>query len=66
MTHELGLHRAEASTNLDNIRSQHVLRANGFTPYGVAHAHMYVLGAWHDSLLCERVLDDGPPPGRDR
>ncbi|MFE2348567.1 GNAT family N-acetyltransferase [Kitasatospora cineracea] len=57
MTDELALHRAEASTNLDNLPSQHVLRRNGFTPYGVAHSAILLDGVWQDSLLWERVLD---------
>ncbi|WP_232795286.1 GNAT family N-acetyltransferase [Kitasatospora sp. NRRL B-11411] len=57
MADELALHRAEASTNLDNLPSQHVLRRNGFTPYGVAHSAILLDGVWQDSLLWERVLD---------
>jgi ribosomal-protein-alanine N-acetyltransferase len=56
MSSVLGLHRAEASTQLDNLASQHVLRANGFTPFGVAHAEFYALGAWHDQIRWERLL----------
>ncbi len=42
MPEELGLHRAEASTNLENLPSQRMLRRNGFTPYGVAHAAIFL------------------------
>ncbi|GIG68099.1 GNAT family N-acetyltransferase [Phytomonospora endophytica] len=58
MTEELGLHRAEASTNLANLASQRVLRRNGFSPYGVAHAAILLDGSWHDGLLWERILAD--------
>ncbi|WP_405634255.1 GNAT family N-acetyltransferase [Streptomyces sp. NBC_01178] len=58
MREELGLHRAEASTNLENLPSQRVLRRNGFTPYGVAHAAILLEGEWRDGLLWERVLGD--------
>ncbi|UWE10804.1 GNAT family N-acetyltransferase [Actinacidiphila bryophytorum] len=58
MAGELGLHRAEASTNLENLPSQRVLRRNGFTPYGVAHSAIRLNGAWHDGLLWERILSD--------
>ncbi|MFI1806670.1 GNAT family N-acetyltransferase [Streptomyces californicus] len=58
MREELGLHRVEASTNLENLPSQRVLRRNGFTPYGVAHAAILLDGAWRDGLLWERVLGD--------
>uniref|UniRef100_A0AAU3GTE0 GNAT family N-acetyltransferase n=1 Tax=Streptomyces sp. NBC_01401 TaxID=2903854 RepID=A0AAU3GTE0_9ACTN len=60
MTDELGLHRAEASTQLENLPSQRVLRRNGFTPYGVAHNAIHLDGAWRDTLLWERTL---PAPG---
>lgn len=60
MTEELGLHRAEAHTRMDNLASQRVLRANGFRPWGVAHAHIFLEGAWHDEVFWERTLDDAP------
>ncbi|WSL09494.1 GNAT family N-acetyltransferase [Streptomyces sp. NBC_01288] len=56
MTDELGLHRAEASTNLENLPSQRVLRRNGFSPYGVAHSSIFLDGHWRDGLLWERIL----------
>ncbi|MEU0137177.1 GNAT family protein [Streptomyces sp. NPDC006296] len=58
MADELGLHRAEASTQLENLPSQRVLRRNGFSPYGVAHSSILLDGAWRDALLWERVLGD--------
>ncbi|MEV0840655.1 GNAT family protein [Actinocatenispora sera] len=58
MADELGLHRAEASTNLENLPSQRVLRRNGFHPYGVAHAAILLDGRWRDGLLWERILGD--------
>lgn len=56
MTADLGLHRAEASTQPANLGSQRVLRANGFTLSGVAHELIRIEGAWRDSLLWERTL----------
>ncbi len=56
MIHELGLHRAEATTQIDNIASQNVLRKNGFVPIGIAHERIFTVGAWHDEILWERVL----------
>ncbi|MFG1811594.1 GNAT family N-acetyltransferase [Streptomyces sp. NPDC049040] len=58
MTDELGLHRAEASTNLENLPSQRVLRRNAFSPYGVAHSSIFLDGSWRDGLLWERILGD--------
>jgi ribosomal-protein-alanine N-acetyltransferase len=58
MAGELGLHRAEAFTQMDNLGSQHVLRNNGFVPFGVARQHIYTSGAWRDEILWERLLDE--------
>jgi ribosomal-protein-alanine N-acetyltransferase len=57
MRDELGLHRAEATTQLDNLGSQHVLRANGFVPFGVANSRMFTAGAWRDEILWQLLLD---------
>ncbi|WP_310794853.1 GNAT family protein [Streptomyces sp. TLI_171] len=57
MTDQLGLHRVEAATNLENLPSQRVLRRNGFSPYGVAHSSILLDGRWQDALLWERLLD---------
>ncbi|MFE7172546.1 GNAT family N-acetyltransferase [Streptomyces sp. NPDC057616] len=61
MRDELGLHRAEAHTQLENLASHAVLRRNGFTPWGVAHAHIHIGGTWRDELFWERTLSDAPP-----
>jgi [ribosomal protein S5]-alanine N-acetyltransferase len=58
MTDELELHRAEASTALENLPSQRVLRRNGFSPYGVAHSSILLDGSWRDGLLWERILGE--------
>ncbi|MEW1636853.1 GNAT family protein [Streptomyces sp. NPDC093801] len=58
MAEELGLHRAEASTHLENLPSQRVLRRNGFSPYGVAHSSILLDGRWRDGLLWERLLGE--------
>lgn len=44
MADEFDLHRAEAFTQLDNFGSYHVLRKNGFVPYGIAHSHIFIAG----------------------
>jgi ribosomal-protein-alanine N-acetyltransferase len=41
---------------MENLASHAVLRKNGFTPWGVAHAHIYLDGAWHDDVFWERTL----------
>ncbi|MBD0694915.1 GNAT family N-acetyltransferase [Streptomyces sp. CBMA123] len=58
MADELGLHRAEASTRLENLPSHRVLRRNGFSPYGVAHSAILLDGHWRDGLLWERILGE--------
>ena len=57
MADELKLHRAHASTQLDNVGSQHVLMNNGFIPYGVAHSQIKLGGRWRDVILWERLLE---------
>ena len=57
MTTELGLHRAEAITQTENLGSQRVLRNNGFLPCGVFRSRIFTAGAWRDEILWERLLD---------
>ncbi|MFI8963702.1 GNAT family N-acetyltransferase [Streptomyces sp. NPDC053493] len=59
---ELGLHRVEASTLLDNHASQRVLAKCGFVPIGTAPNYLHIDGAWRDHHLFQRVLHDDPPP----
>jgi ribosomal-protein-alanine N-acetyltransferase len=58
MISDLGLHRAEAFTQIENIASQNVLRKNGFVPIGIAHERIFTVGTWHDEMFWERVLDE--------
>jgi [ribosomal protein S5]-alanine N-acetyltransferase len=57
MADELGLHRAEAHTQVENLASHGVLRRNGFVSYGIAHGHIFIQGAWHDEIFWERILE---------
>jgi ribosomal-protein-alanine N-acetyltransferase len=57
MAGELRLHRAQATTQLDNTGSQHVLANNGFTAFGVAHSHILLGGLWRDVIMWERLLE---------
>ena len=57
MTRQLRLHRAQASTQLDNVGSQHVLQNNGFAAFGIAHSHILLGGLWRDVILWERLLE---------
>ena len=58
MTRDLGLHRAEAFTQIENTTSQHVLRKNRFLPIGIARSHIFTVGAWHDEIMWERLLEE--------
>jgi ribosomal-protein-alanine N-acetyltransferase len=55
---ELGLHRIEAGTAVDNIASQRVLEKNRFTRVGLLRAHLRVHGEWLDHYLWERIVGD--------
>jgi ribosomal-protein-alanine N-acetyltransferase len=57
MANELRLHRAQATTQLDNTGSQHVLINNGFTAFGVAHSQILLGGLWRDVIMWERLLE---------
>jgi ribosomal-protein-alanine N-acetyltransferase len=48
---ELGLHRVQAETLLHNVRSQAVLRRNGFRRIGMAPAYLNIAGRWQDHIL---------------
>lgn len=58
---ELGLHRIEAGTLVDNLASQRVLAKTGFEQYGLAPRFLHIDGAWRDHRLFQRILHDDPP-----
>jgi ribosomal-protein-alanine N-acetyltransferase len=58
---ELGLHRVEANTLLDNVPSQRVLTKCGFEEFGVAPEYLHINGAWRDHRLFQRILNDRRP-----
>ncbi|MGW0392794.1 GNAT family N-acetyltransferase [Streptomyces sp. NPDC003042] len=58
---ELGLHRVEAGTLVDNTASQRVLAKAGFQQYGLAPRYLHINGAWRDHRLFQRLLHDDPP-----
>lgn len=55
---ELGLHRVEAGTAVDNVASQRVLEKNRFARVGLLRAHLLIRGAWVDHYLWERIVGD--------
>jgi ribosomal-protein-alanine N-acetyltransferase len=57
----LRLHRVQAGTLTNNLRSQRVLDRLGFVEYGRAAAYMNIAGAWQDHLLYHLIT---PTPER--
>jgi ribosomal-protein-alanine N-acetyltransferase len=55
---EQRLHRLEAGTVPDNVRSQRVLLHNGFVPFGLARRYLSIAGRWQDHVLFQRLADD--------
>lgn len=62
MTEDIGLHRAEAFTLVENFASQKVLSNNGFSSSGIAHSRIYVANAWRDEVFWEQTLASEAPP----
>jgi ribosomal-protein-alanine N-acetyltransferase len=56
--HDEGLHRLEAGTIPENVRSQAVLLRNGFEQYGYAPRYLSIAGRWQDHLLFQRLRED--------
>jgi ribosomal-protein-alanine N-acetyltransferase len=54
---EVGLHRLEAGTLVDNVASQRVLEKNGFERIGIARRYLKIAGDWRDHVLFQRVAD---------
>ncbi len=52
---ELGLHRVQAGTLVDNHASQRVLARCGFVPYGLAPSYVLLDGAWRDHVLFQAL-----------
>lgn len=55
---EMGLHRLEASTLMDNSRSQGVLKACEFNELGISEKYLYINGEWRDHKIFYKVNDD--------
>ncbi len=51
----LGLHRVQAGTLVDNVRSQRVLGRNGFVRYGLAPGYLKIDGRWQDHVLFQKL-----------
>ena len=55
---EVGLHRVEAATLVDNLPSQRVLEKNEFERIGLARSYLRIAGNWQDFFLFQRLYDD--------
>lgn len=55
---ELGLHRLQAETLVDNKASQRVLLKNGFIQYGLAPEYLKIAGRWQDHALFQVTFPD--------
>ena len=55
---QLGLHRLQAETLVDNAASQRVLLKNGFVQYGHAPEYLKIAGRWQDHLLYQVTFPD--------
>ena len=55
---QLGLHRLQAATLVENAASQRVLMRNGFAQIGLAPRYLRIAGQWQDHLLFQRILSD--------
>ena len=52
---ELGLHRIQAETLVQNVASQRVLLKNGFVKYGLAPDYLKIAGRWQEHVLFQVV-----------
>lgn len=52
---ELNLHRLEASTLIDNLKSQRVLKACGFSELGINSSYLFINGKWRDHITFYRI-----------
>lgn len=54
----LGMHRVEATCSPENVASARVLEKAGLSLEGHLRDHLLVRGAWRDSLLYARIVQD--------
>lgn len=55
----LGLHRVQAETLVDNLRSQRVLEKNGYERFGMAPGYLHIAGEWRDHVMFQRLAGSG-------
>ncbi len=59
---DLGLHRVQAATMVENVASQGVLRGCGFDRIGEAAGYLAIAGRWADHVLWQRLNTTMGPP----
>lgn len=52
---EMGIHRLEASTLVDNYKSQGVLKKCGFKKLGINEKYLFINGKWRDHITFYKV-----------
>lgn len=55
---DLELHRIEASTLVDNFRSQFVLKACDFKEIGISEKYLFINGKWRDHKIFYKVNEN--------
>lgn len=60
---EEGLHRVEAGTIPENLRSQAVLQRAGFVRFGYAPRYLQIAGRYRDHILFQRLADEDADQG---
>lgn len=55
---EMYLHRIEASTLCDNVKSQSVLLGCGFKKLGVNQKYLYINGKWEDHITFYKINEE--------
>lgn len=54
---DIGLHRIEATTLVDNLKSQAVLRNCGFNEIGTSEKYLFINGEWRDHKIFCKLND---------
>jgi len=58
---EMELHRVEASTLVDNIKSKAVLKASGFKEIGISEKYLFIDGIWQDHSIFYKIRENNGP-----
>lgn len=53
----MGLHRIEASTLLDNEKSKGVLKSSGFKELGINYKYLFINGEWRDHITFYKIVN---------